>query len=158
MRLSILLLIVALAGGCASHRSWHDKNANLKLPRIEHELNFYVATHPWHATNNFYVYPTDFRHGEPLRATVYWKEERTLLSYAELEADATHDILAWSGHDLKLDRDTVDTSDEIGGSNYLETHRQWVESMERCVFKGREFRILATDAQRVFPNQQVEQK
>jgi hypothetical protein len=158
MKPSVLLLIVALVGGCASHRSWHDKNANLRLPRIERELNFYVATHPWHATNHFFVYPTDFRHDQPLTATVYWKEERTILRYNELEPDAPHDVFAWRGREVKLDRDTVDTQEEIGGSDYLETHREWIEDVERCIYRGKEFSVSKSEAQERFPNQQTEPK
>ncbi len=153
MKCSFLLLVVALVGGCAANRSWHSNSGDLGLPRIERELNFYVATHPLHESNHFFAYPTDFRHGEPVGAEVYWKEERTLLHYSELEPDATHDIFAWSGHELKLDRDTVDTRDDIGGSSYLVTHRQWAESVERCISRGKEFSILKTDARRLFPDE-----
>jgi len=150
-----LALVIVLMAGCLRDRA---SQRSFTLPRIDRELNFYVAIHPLHTTNHFYVYQTDFRRGEPRRATVYWKEERTLLSYAELEADATHDIFAWAGHDVKLDRDTVDTPDEIGGSNYLETHREWVDSVERCITKGKEFTFTKANAEHLFQNQQVQQK
>lgn len=73
------------------------------------------------------------------------------MRYVELEADAQHDIFAWPNDQLKLDRDTVDTQEEIGTSSYLETHRTWVEWMEGCIRKGKPYCVLATDARRMFP-------
>lgn len=127
------------------------KASDFRSQRIERELNFYVAAHPLHATNHFYVGATKLDHGKLVEAIVYWKEERTLLPYSELNADATHDIFAWQGHESKLDRDTVDTPDEIGTSNYLETHKQWTIWVEQCISNGKLYCVMRTDAQRSFP-------
>jgi hypothetical protein len=83
---------------------------------------------------------------------VYWKEERILLEYAELEADAPRgtEIQAFH-HNLKLDRDTVDTPDDIDGSTYLETHATWVDWMEACLSRGREYVITLEEARRLSP-------
>jgi hypothetical protein len=152
---TVILFVVT---GCVQNRPVQNSNSSLKSPRIERELNFYVATHPWHTTNRFFVYPTNFQHGRPIGAMVYWKEERTILRYNELEPDAVHDVFAWRGREVKLDRDTVDTQEEIGGSDYLETHREWLEDIERCISRGKEFSILKADAQRSFPNEGADQK
>ena len=154
----MLLVAPAVLVGCAHNRASHRPVSELKLPRIERELNFYVATHPWDATNHFFVYPIGFQHGEPTGAMVYWKEERTMLPYNELEPDAVHDIFAWRGSEVKLDRDTADTQDEIGGSDYLETHRQWADSVTRCISHGKEFCVLRSDAQHLFPGERAEKK
>ena len=150
--------MLAAAVGCANNRTFQGTVSDLKLPRIERELDYHVATHPWYETNHFFVYPTGSYHGKPTGAMVYWKEERTILRYNELEPDAVHDTFAWRGREVKLDRDTVDTQEEIGGSDYLETHRDWAESVERCISNGKEFSVSKTDARHLFPNEQAEQK
>jgi hypothetical protein len=152
-KISVLLFTVTMIVGCAQNSAFKP-SSNLKFPRMERELNYYVATHPFHATNHFFVYSSDW----PTSAEVYWKEERTILHYNELEPDAVHDVFAWNGREVKLDRDTVDTQEEIGGSDYLETHRDWAESVQRCISKGKRFSILKADAQRFFPNEQGDQK
>ena len=78
------------------------------------------------------------------------------MEYAELEADAPPgtEIFAFH-HDLKLDRDTVDTPDDIGGSTYLETHRTWVEWMEGCLSRGREYVIILEEARRLSPKVKI---
>jgi hypothetical protein len=158
MKAIIILILVALLVSCAHERPLTVAASDFHSPRIERELNFYVATHPLHSTNHFYVGPTKIDHGELIEALVYWKEERTILSYRELEADALHDIFAWGGHELKLDRDTVDTPEEIAGSNYLETHRQWVDWMEQCISRGKLCCVLAEDARRMFPAEGANRK
>jgi hypothetical protein len=118
--------------------------------RIERELNFYVATHPLYPINHFYVGATKLDHGQLLQALVYWKEERVLLDYNELEAGSSRDIFAWGPHEAKLNRDTVDKPEEVAGSNYLMTHREWVDLMEHCVSNGKLYCVSAADAQRMF--------
>ena len=97
MRKITLLTMIAATTGCIRDRPLYTAAPGFNLPRIERELNFYVATHSLRATNHFFAYPTEFQHGEPIRAMVYWKEERTLLPYNELEPDSMHDVLAWRG-------------------------------------------------------------
>ncbi|HEY1788545.1 MAG TPA: hypothetical protein VGJ73_10335 [Verrucomicrobiae bacterium] len=94
-------------------------------------MDYYVAHFSSHATNHFYVGAVEVDHGRLVRALVYWKEERTILDYSELAEDAPKgsEIEAWH-YPLKLDRDTVDTPEDIAGSNYLETQRQWVDWMK----------------------------
>lgn len=64
------------------------------------------------------------------------------------EAEAWH-------HDLRLDRDTVDAQDDIGGSTYLITHRLWVDWMEQCLSRGREYVITLEDARRLSPKSKI---
>jgi hypothetical protein len=149
MKNVILLFLALLLAGCA-----HEKYviaSNFRSPRIQRELNYYVANFSSHETNHFYVVATRLDHAELRQAMVYWKEERMLLPYFELVPDARHDIFAWGPHELKLDRDTVDTPEEVGTSNYLETHRYWLDWMEDCIKKGKPYCILKADALRVFP-------
>jgi hypothetical protein len=120
--------------------------------RLERELNFYAATHPLYPTNHFYVGATKLNQTNMLEGLVYWKEEGLLLSYTELNADASHDIFAWQGHEWKLGRDTVGTPDEINGSDYLITAQQWHDWVNQCVSKGKLYVVLTADAQRIFPN------
>jgi len=154
-----LIIPILLLVGCARVQLLDVKTSPYKAPRLERELNFFVANYSSHETNHFYVGATTIKHGELWSAWVYWKEERTLLPYTELVADAPEgaESLAWRGHDLKLDRDTVDTGDDIGGSNYLETHRQWVDWMEQCISKGKPYCVLMTDAKKVFPIKRKDQ-
>jgi hypothetical protein len=146
----LLCFLVALIG-CMHDRPSRVAASDFQSPRLERELNFYIAAHPSHATNHFYVGATKLDHGQLIEALVYWKEERILLPYTELEADAPHDVFAWQGHELKLDRDTVDAPEDIAGSTYLVTHRQWAEWAEQCISKGKPYCVLATDAHRAFP-------
>jgi hypothetical protein len=158
MKTITLLLTIGVMTGCVRDHALHTATSSFNSPRIERELSFYVATHPSHATNNFFVCPIELDHGRLVRASVYWKEERTLLSYTELEPDAAHDLFAWQGHELKLDRDTVDTPEEVAGSNYLETHRQWADSVARCIATGKHYCVREADARRLFPSQRTNQK
>lgn len=149
MKSLIVASLVMLLAGCAQQKlvitsAFHS-------PRIERELNYYVANFSAHETNHFYVGATKLEHSELIQALVYWKEERILLDYRELEPDAQHDSFSWGPHELKLDRDTVDTQEEVGTSDYLETHRTWVDWMEQCIRKGKPYCVLATDARRMFP-------
>jgi hypothetical protein len=158
MKKTILLLLLVLPVGCAEDRPLRVAASDFQSRRIERELHSYVAAHPLHATNHFYVGATKLDHGELIEALVYWKEERVLLPYTELEANATHEAFAWQGHELKLDRDTVDTPEEIAGSTYLATHWQWAKWVGQCISKGKPYRVLATDARCAFPAESAAQK
>lgn len=151
MKKAIVVIFALLLLGCAHEQILTVIGPNFRSPRIERELNYYVANFSSHETNHFYVGATRLDHDRLVEAMVYWKEERTLLTYYELVPDAKHDIFAWGPHEVKLDRDTVDTPEEIGGSTYLETHRYWVDWMEDCIRKGKSYCVLKTDALRVFP-------
>jgi hypothetical protein len=130
----------------------HVVAADFRSPRTTRSLNYYVAHYSSHATNHFYVGPIEVQDGELVRALVYWKEERTLLPYAELTADTPDgaDSLAWRGHDLKLDRDTVDSPTDIAGSTYLVTHRMWLDWMDECLSKGRAYSVILSGARQMF--------
>lgn len=151
MRNAVVILFSLLLAGCAD-----DKlvvTSNFSSPRLGRELNYWVANFSSHETNHFYVGATKRDHGQLVEAEVYWKEERTLMAYDELEPDAWADIEAWpSMEQLKLDQDTVDTPEEIGTSSYLVTHREWVDWMEQCIKKGRGYCVLKSDALRVAPS------
>jgi hypothetical protein len=118
---------------------------------IERCLKYWVANYSEHSTNNFYVGPIAVNQGELTQALVYWKEERTLLTYSGLAEDAPKGAegFAW-GHDLKLDRDTVDTPTDIAGSSYLVTHRMWINWMEDCIAKGRHYEVTLKEANKTF--------
>lgn len=145
------ILALLMLAGCANERPLAIIGSNFRSQRIERELNYYVANFSAHETNHFYVGATKLEHSGLIQAIVYWKEERILLDYRELEPDAQHDSFSWGPHELKLDRDTVDTQEEVGTSDYLETHRTWVDWMEQCIRKGKPYCVLATDARRMFP-------
>ena len=150
-----ILLTALLFTGCARHEDdglMHVVAADFRAPRLVRSLNYYVAHYSSHATNHFYVGPIEVHDGELVRALVYWKEERTLLPYAELTADTPDgaEVFAWHGHDLKLDRDTVDSPTDITGSAYLVTHRMWMDWMDECVSRGRPYSVLRGDARQMF--------
>ena len=131
--------------------------SDFKSTSLKRCLDYYVANFSSHATNHFYVGAVEIDKGQLVRAMIYWKEERRILLYGELNADAPKgsEIEAFGGawgDGLRLDRDTVDTPDEIAGSTYLVTHREWVTSMEDCISRGKPYCILRKDAARLFPN------
>jgi hypothetical protein len=149
-----LIFIFAMAF-CATGHSDDDLkkvvNSEFESPRLERSLNFFVAHYSSHATNRFYVGPIKIHEGMLVEALVYWKEERTLLTYTELIKGAP-DSFAWHGHALKLDRDTVDTGADIAGSTYLVTHRMWIEWMEQCISIGKLHKVTRKAARQAFPD------
>jgi hypothetical protein len=127
--------------------------SNARSQKIERALKFYVANFSTHATNHFYVGATKLDGAEPLAALVYWKEPRLLMDYGELADDASDRAQIFAlKHPLKLDRDTVDTAEEIAGSTYLETHHQWIDQMEQCISKGNLYVVTLDEATNRFPN------
>jgi len=153
MRALFLILALSLTGCASQPRLLHVTAGGFRSRWIERELDYYVASFSPHATNHFYVGVTETDHGELVEALVYWSEERTILWYSELDKDAFTDrapgfhpeIMAWH-HELKLDRDTVDTQEDAGSSTYLETHRQWVDWMEQCVTRGKQYVVTKAEA------------
>jgi hypothetical protein len=150
-----LLVVLALcATGCA-HRYLHVVGPYPESPLIKRCLLYWTSNFSTNATNHFYV-----GRAKPARgwhdALVYWKEEREIIEYAELACDlpAGAEIFAFH-HPLKLDRDTVDTEDEMFGSNYIETHRTWVEWMEQCLSRGREYVITLEEARQLSPKEDL---
>lgn len=127
--------------------------SSARSQKVERALKFYVANFSTHATNHFYVGATKLDGAETLAALVYWKEPRLLMDYAELADDASDRAQIFAlNHPLKLDRDTVDTPEDIAGSTYLVTHREWVNSSEQCISKGRLYAITLDEATNLFPN------
>ncbi len=120
--------------------------------KILKELEYYVALESTYETNHFYVGATELDGSNLVTALVYWKEPRVLLNYGELAGDAPPSIEAWQGNNLKLGQDTVDTQDEIAGSNYLVTHRQWVDWMEECIYEGKMYVVTLNQSTNAFPN------
>lgn len=59
---------------------------------------------------------------------------------------------AWPNDQLKLDRDTVDTQEEADTSSYMETHRTWLDWMERCITTGKPYLVLKSEVLRVAPS------
>jgi hypothetical protein len=152
MRTFALILSLFAFTGCASDHVMHVSQSDFQSKWIDRELRYYSSQFSSHPTNHFYVGALELDDGQLITAWVYWKEERTLLEYIELADDARDgvEILAWR-HQLKLDRDTVDTEDDIGGSTYLVTHHQWVEWMDDCVTRGRPYCITMAEARRMYP-------
>jgi hypothetical protein len=151
---ALLFLVIPFLTGCAHNELLHVTDSDFHSRQIERELNFYVANFSTYATNHFYVGETKTERGELVTALVYWKEPRILMNYGDLNNDvpAGAEIFAWLGHHLKLDRDTVDTPEDIAGSTYLATHRQWVDWMEQCLSKGKMYVVTLDEATKIYPN------
>ena len=124
-------------------------------PCVKRCLEYWTSNFSTNATNHFYVGTVRPRGGFA-DALVYWKEERTIISYCELDPDAPKGAEIEAFHrDLKLDRDTVDTQDDIAGSNYLITHRLWIDWMEPLLLHGREYVITLDEARRLSPKRKI---
>ena len=150
--LRILLFAIPLLVGCAHERVLHVTGPYPDTPCVRRCLDYYVSNFSTNAINHFYVGAAPGGFGVAL---VYWKEERTIMDYSELVPGSEGaEALAWH-HDLKLDRDTVDTQDDIEGSNYLITHRLWVGWMEQCLSRGREYVITLEEARRRSPKRKI---
>jgi hypothetical protein len=149
--LSLLGLI--LVTGCASQ--YGHISGNFNAPRIEGELNYLVACRPLYPTNHFYAGASTLDGANMLEGFVYWKEERILLLYDELVPDAPYDIEAWPNRHWKLGRDTVKTSEEINGSDYLITDANWHDWVNQCISKGKQYVVLRDDARRRFPGVEI---
>jgi hypothetical protein len=61
--ISILLLV-----GCSHVQLLDVKTSPYKAPRLERELNFFVANYSSHETNHFYVGATEINRGELVSA------------------------------------------------------------------------------------------
>ena len=151
----LLILLLPLATGCAHQRLIHVVGPYPESPLIKRSLLWWTSISSTNDINHFYVGATKPAGGF-VDALVYWKEERTIIEYRELDSDLPlgREALAFH-HWLKLDVDTVDTQDEIAGSNYLETHRTWVEWMEQCLSRGREYVIRLDEARRLYPKKKI---
>lgn len=159
----IVLLIAMLVTGCV-----HKAPEILRVTgpysdaSVERCLMFWTANYSTNVVNHYYAGACHPRY--PFNdAFIYWKEGRTLLDYHESARcydtpppSPGGEIFA-SHHQLKLDRDTVDTGDDIGGSSYRVTHRQWLDWMEPCLSKGKEYVITLEAARKLFPLKLSEQ-
>jgi hypothetical protein len=149
-------IVLLFTAGCAWNADYgiHVTSSDFHSRKIDRELKFYVANFSTHATNHFYIGATELDHGNLVKAMVYWKEPRILMDYGELSDTEPEgaEIFAWQGMHLKLGRDTVDTPEDIACSTYLETHRQWVDWMEECVYKGKLYIVTLDAATNAFPN------
>ncbi len=151
----LLLFMPLLLAGCMHERLLHVTGPYAESPLIKRSLLWWTSISSTNDTNHFYVGATKPAGGF-VDAFVYWKEERTIIEYRELNPDlpAGREALAFH-HWLKLDVDTVDTRDEIAGSNYVETHRTWVDWMEGCLSQGREYVITLDEARRLSPRRKI---
>jgi len=152
--IGLILLLIPLLTGCAEE--FHVVGPYPESPSIKRCLLYWTSNFSTNATNHYFVGATK-PSGGFVDAFVYWKEERTILEYSELASDAPAgaEIEAFH-HTLKLDRDTVDIEDDIAGSNYLVTHRTWVDWMEGCLSQGREYVITLDEARRLSPKQKLQ--
>lgn len=145
-----LFFCLFLFSGCADH--YGNIRGDFYAPRVERELNFYVATHPFYSTNHFFVGALVLQGTNMDSGMVYWKEGNMLLPYDELRPDATEDIFAWQHRALKLGRDTVNSEADLNGSTYMITTANWHDWVNQCSSKGKRYIVLRSDAGRMFPN------
>ncbi len=148
-------MLVPLLTGCAQDRLLHVVGPYPESPSIERCLLYWTSNFATNATNHYYVGATK-PSGGFVDAFVYWKEERTILEYAELDPEAPPgtEIEAFH-HLLKLDRDTVDTPEDRAGSTYLETHRTWLDWMDGYLSRGREYLINPEESRRLSPKESI---
>jgi hypothetical protein len=150
----LLVLLIPLGTGCANQRFVHVTGPYPESPLIRRCLLWWTSNISTNATNHFYVGAAKPSGGSD--ALIYWKEERTIIEYHELRPDSPPGAEAQAFHHwIKLDEDTVDTPDEIAGSNYVETHRTWVEWMEQCLSRGRAYVISLKEARKKSPKQKI---
>jgi hypothetical protein len=151
----LFVFILLLAGGCAHEGLMRVTGSYPHTAPIKRCLQYWTSNFSTNATNHFYIGAAPLSDGTTV-ALAYWKEERTILEFSELAADAPKgaEIEAWI-QDLRLDRDTVDTLEDVGGSNYLVTHRTWVDWMEQCLSRGRECVVLFEEARRFYPAEKI---
>lgn len=149
----ILLFILALTG-CA-HRHVPRAQpapqvapATFHSPGIERCLHYWTASFSLHATNHFYVCPTEVDCGDLVGALVYWPEGGRLLDYAEVPKGA--ESQAWRLRP-KVDREAVLTDEKIGGSNDLVPHDVWVHAVTRCIKSGKEYVVTLEEARESYP-------
>jgi hypothetical protein len=147
-----LFLMVPLLAGCAYDRPCRVTGAYPDSPCVRRCLTYWVSNFSTNATNHFYV---GTLRGGAFDAFVYWKEERTILNYDELDPAAVGgEAMAWRG-DLKLDRDTADTWEDAHFSTFVVTHQRWVDWMEQCLSHGREYVISLDEARRLSPERKI---
>jgi hypothetical protein len=158
-RNGFILLLILLLAGCAHERVLRVSGPYPDSPWIKRCLQYWTSNFSTNEINHFYVGAVRPRGGTD--ALVYWSEERTIQDYIELSVavlnESGHEMLAWH-HSLKLDRDTVDTEEDIGGSSYLITHRVWVDWMEGCRSRGREYVIPLEEARGLYPKETPDDK
>lgn len=147
MKHTLLVALALLVTGCVRNHVLHVVGPYPELPSVKRSLLYWTANFSTNTINHYWVAAVK-PSGGFTDALVYWKEERTILDYAETVPDSPP-IFAFH-HQLKLDRDTVDTTDDIAGSTYLVTHRTWLEWMEGCLSRGHEYVITLDEAKRQF--------
>src|SRR6185312_13320535 len=147
----LLFLFIPLLTGCANERSLHVTGPYPDSPIIKRCLERMTSVCSTNATNHYFVGAVKPDYGF-IQAFIYWKEERTIIEYCGLSPDAPDgaEFEAFH-HELKLYRDTVDTPEDMEGSNYLVTDREWVDWMEGCISHGTEYVIPLEEARRLFP-------
>jgi hypothetical protein len=149
MRL-LFFLLIPLFTGCANERFLHVTGPYPDSPTIRRCLEYWTSNFSTNSVNHYYVGAV--KPSDGMEAFIYWKEERTLIEYRGLNSDAPAgtEIEAFH-HELQLDRDTVDTPEEIDGSTYLVTLPDWVDWMEGCLSHGYEYVITLDEARRLSP-------
>ena len=164
MIIGFLLCLAVITGCSASATDLSTNNepsffsGNFHSPRIIRELNYYVANYSLSPTNHFYVVATELNGTNITEGFVYWAEDQRLLSYSEFYPDSKDDCDAWRPDgDWKLGRDTVNSEDEINGSDYLITRSQWHGWVNQCLTKGKLYTISLPVAQQMFPDNKKKQ-
>jgi hypothetical protein len=73
---------------------------------------------------------------------VHWKEERVLILWDGSEYPDSRDKgLIHTRRNLELDKDTVETEEELNGSTYLETRAWWESVAKDCDAHGEKFTV-----------------
>jgi hypothetical protein len=146
-----LLLLIPLLAGCVHPRAPQFDPADFHSSGIERSLQYWIVSHPSHATNHFYVCATEVYGGELVRALVYWPEGGRLLDYAEVSRG--NEPQAWRLRP-KVDREAVRTDERISASNDLVPHRVWIRWVKQCIASGRAYVVTLKQSKAVFPQAQ----
>jgi hypothetical protein len=149
----LLFILIPLLTGCAHENLLHVTGPYPDSPTIRRCLEYWTSNFSTNAVNHYYVGAVKpYGPEDIVQAFIYWKEERTLIEYCGLNSDVPKGMESFAFHDdLQLDRDTVDTPEEIDGSTYLVTLPDWVDWMEGCLSHGREYVIPLDEARRLSP-------
>ena len=126
--------------------------------RLVRKLEYYVAFCSTYPTNHFFVKATYLEGTNLVVALIYWKEPRIVWSDTQLSDTSPgsnviddDEIGEWRAGSLQLGRNTVDTVNDINGSD-SGTLRAWVNAMEQCIYEGKPYVITLNEATNAFPN------
>ena len=147
----VMFLAIFIFTNCADQNQLKVVEPYPDTANLKSCLEYWTSHFSNHAVNHYFVGKTNVPNGFA-EVLIYWKEERQLIEYQNIDSmEPGSEILSFH-HSIKLDRDTVDTSEEIAGSTYVITHRNWIELMEQCIKIGKEHLVTIDEAKKFFPN------